>query len=393
MNSKSGMKNINTNRKHLLLVALFLVVFLAPGSLYSTSMRESPHGDKRKLPQGCASCHKGHGQYNTPMLPESEDVFCFECHGHYKNVEQTRRQGRLSRDTKAADLQREFEKAYHHPIERTGIHKYGETLPETDPSKPRHSECADCHNHHYPTETNTLAGVKGITMSGAQVQAVTQEYELCFKCHLTSANLPADQIGQMEVFDLTNRSFHPVVGPGKNSAVPSLMSPLTATSTIKCTDCHNNDDPRGPKGPHGSNYRYLLAKNYTETDGSEGSFQYELCYGCHRRSSILGNESFQYHSVHVSFAGTSCKTCHDSHGSAHNAHLINFDQLSVMPSSSGRTEYIDLGRRAGQCYLTCHGKDHNPGVYPAAQSNSSQKQTPAAAPDLPAGFRNFQRFR
>lgn len=384
--------DLDLKRMRFALLVLVFVLFLVPASLHSKSLKESPHGDRKKLPKGCESCHKGHGKPDTPMLTESRDVFCFECHGHFKSVEDARRKGALARDTKSADLQKEFEKPYHHPIEKTGIHTHNEVLPETDPSKPRHSECADCHHHHYTTQKNPLVGVRGISQNKASVQEVTFEYELCFKCHLSSANLPADQIGKMEAFDITNASFHPVVASGKNGDVPSLVAPLAATSVIKCTDCHNNDDARGPKGPHGSKYRYLLARNYTETDGTEGTFQYELCYSCHRRNSILGNESFQYHNLHISLVGASCKTCHNSHGSAKYTHLIDFDNSTVRPSSTGRLEFLDLGRRAGQCFLSCHGKDHNPGIYPSGQKSTIQKKTPGGDPGIP-GFFNFQRFK
>lgn len=386
------MKECNPRLKHLLMLSLFLILLLAPGSLYSMSLRESPHGDRKKLPHGCASCHMGHGKHNTPMLSENREAICFKCHGNSRSTDAARKKGDLGEDTKAANLQKEFEKPFRHPVERTGIHRYGETLPETDSTKERHCECADCHHHHYVTERNPIAGIRGTSMNGTKVEDVTLEYELCFNCHLNSANLPADQVGKMELFDITNRSFHPVEAQGKNSNVPSLIPPLTASSLIKCTDCHNNDDPRGPRGPHGSKYRYILARNYTETDGSEGPSQYELCYSCHRRSSILGNESFQYHSLHISSVGTSCKTCHDSHGSAQNTHLIDFDNsLSVRPSKSGRLEFMEIGHKAGRCYLNCHGKEHNPAEYPAT-TKSFEKQSPMKSLDGPA-FNNFQRFR
>jgi hypothetical protein len=43
--------------------------------------------------------------------------------------------------------------------------------------------------------------------------------------------------------------------------------------------------------------------------------------------------------------------------------LIDFDRTIIGPSSSGRLEYQRLGVRNGTCYLTCHGKDHNPATY------------------------------
>lgn len=352
------------------MISVLLVLFLTPISIYSKSTRERPHGDKSKLLRGCASCHRGHGKYNTPMLSEKKEFFCFRCHGHNVNVEKTKKEGDISKDTREINVQKEFDKPYRHPIEKTGIHVYGETLPEIDPSMPRHVECRDCHHHHYVTEENKMAGIKGTNRQRSKV-FVSSEYELCFNCHSYSANLPADQTNKAEVFDISNPSYHPVIAPGRNSYVPSLVPPLTVSSIIKCTDCHNNDDPAGPKGPHGSNYRHLLSKNFTETDGPEGTFQYELCYSCHRRSSILSNESFQLHSLHISSVGTSCRTCHNPHGSTRYTHLVDFDNRYVRPSSSGRLEFSDFGIRAGQCSLNCHGKDHNPAVYPATISTPS----------------------
>jgi len=380
---------VDTKRRYIIFLALFLSVFLLPSALYPRSIKDGPHGDKRRLPNGCGSCHKGHGKYDTPMLPEKRDVFCFRCHGHSKNVDETRKKGDLSRDTKSADLQKEFEKPHHHPIEKVGVHRYNETLPETDPSIPRHSECGDCHHYHYVTSENKMAGIGGINRNRAKVQSVSFEYELCFKCHSNSANLPSDQTDKVEQFDVSNPSYHPVVAPGRNNDVPSLIHPLTPSSTIKCTDCHNNDDPKGPRGPHGSIYRYILTRNYTTSDGQEGPFQYDLCYGCHRRSSILGNESFTFHSLHISSVGTSCRTCHNSHGSREYTHLIDLDNPYIRPSNSGRLEFIDLGRMAGECYLSCHGKNHDPEVYPASLK---PKEIPGVSPfqNLPGtkGFRN-----
>lgn len=361
-----------------LLIIFFLsILFLTPVSLYSNSQKDRPHGDKSKLPKGCASCHIGHGKYNTPMLSESEEVFCFRCHGYSSNVEKTMEKGDLAKDTKAVNIQREFEKPYRHPIEKSRIHRYGETLPEIDSSIPRHVTCSDCHHHHYVEEKNKSAGIKGTDRHGTKSGSVSFEYELCFNCHSDSANLPADQTNKTKTFDIANPSFHPVIAPGRNNDLPSLIPPLTASSVITCTDCHNSDDLSGPRGLHGSTYKYILAKNFSEIDGPEGIFQYELCYSCHSRSSILGNESFQLHSLHVTSVGTSCRTCHNPHGSTQYAHLIDFDNISIRPSSSGYLEFRDFGIRAGECFLSCHGKDHDPSVYPAQISTPSSFQLPS----------------
>lgn len=358
---------------------LFLLFFFIITNLYADSNKTKPHGDKSNLPKGCASCHKGHGEYNTPMLHESRKLFCFRCHGHSQNIEKTKKTGDLAMDIQEKDLQGEFDKAYHHPIEKDSVHHFGETLPEVDPSLPRHVTCADCHHHHYVSNDNKTAGIKGTNRQGMKTETVNVQYELCFNCHSYSANLLADQTNKAELFDAANPSFHPVVSSGKNSDVPSLIYPLTTSSLIKCTDCHNNDDPLGPKGPHGSKYEHILSKHFNISDGPEGISEYELCYSCHNRNSILGNESFPFHDLHIVISNISCRTCHNPHGSTQNAHLIDLDNISIWPSKSGQRGFTDFGPRAGECYLNCHGKDHDPAVYPSKPSTSSKTGTPSSS--------------
>ncbi len=364
-------------KKGLCIAAVFFLVswmiFLMPEALHSAV---SSHADPRNLPKGCASCHTGHGVLNTPMLPDDKETFCYRCHGPLSRVETAKGDRILGRDVEVVDIQREFEKPYGHYVENKGVHRYDEILPETDPSAPRHVECGDCHHHHLVSAENRMAGVSGIAVDGSTVPEVSKEYELCFKCHSKSANLPGDQTDKAEVFDISSQSYHPVMAPGRNFDVPSLSFPLTPSSMIKCTDCHNNEDALGPRGPHGSRYEHILARNYYDNDGPEGPSRYALCYGCHRRESILGNESFPYHREHVSVLSVSCRTCHNSHGSLMNSHLIDFDNISIRPSGSGILEFIDFGEKAGQCFLTCHGKDHDPATYPGEPFLPSLESTP-----------------
>jgi predicted CXXCH cytochrome family protein len=359
------------NKGKLLLMVSFVMFVLVPFQLYSQPLTGTAHGDKSKLPKGCGSCHVGHGLRRTPMLPAATAFFCFRCHGDPILIQAARAKGLIASQANTKDLQKEFEKPYHHPIEALQACGEQSELTVRDPSAPRCVACVDCHQQHYVQKNDLTAGVRGVNAQGAKVDTITDDYELCFKCHSYSANLPADQTNKAELFKVSNPSYHPVIARGKNTDVPSLIFPLTTSSRIKCTSCHNNNDPLGPKGPHGSIYRYLLAKNFSDVDGSESPSQYELCYSCHRRSSILGNESFRFHSLHISQAGISCRSCHNPHGSARYPHLIEFD-ISVGFSSSGRMEYISLGPRAGQCYLTCHNKDHNPATYPSGTLGPSQ---------------------
>ena len=139
---------------------------------------------------------------------------------------------------------------------------------------------------------------------------------------------------------------------------------------IFCGDCHNSDQGKGaggsgPSGPHGSLYAPILERQLTLSDGSqESSGAYALCYKCHNRSSILADESFPLHRLHVVDEQTSCLTCHDPHGSAQNTHLINFSSRSVQADSRGRLEFIDEGPQRGSCALSCHGVEHSPATYP-----------------------------
>jgi predicted CXXCH cytochrome family protein len=361
----------NTENKLFPWIVLLAFLSIAFSPVASLSIEDSLHLDKNKLPKGCGSCHKGHGMSNTPMLPQGRDVFCYRCHGVGSTFQDPKDKVYIAGGVTLPDIRKEFNKPYRHPVEITGIHKNGEILPETDRSAQRHAECADCHNHHYVTRENKSVNIKGVSSQGLTVQNITSEYELCFKCHSSSANLPADQRNKREQFNSSNPSYHPVISQGRNRAVPSLLYPLNASSLIKCTDCHNNDDSLGPNGPHGSNYEHILKKNFTLSEGSEGPYQYELCYSCHRRESILANESFYYHDLHISVVNASCRTCHNPHGSTQYSHLIEFDLMVVSPSSKGYTGFNDLGNKAGECYLTCHGKDHSPISYPTSQSLKS----------------------
>jgi len=50
--------------------------------------------------------------------------------------------------------------------------------------------------------------------------------------------------------------------------------------------------------------------------------------------------------------------------STNTTHLINFRTDIVQPNGAGLLEFEDQGRFRGRCYLSCHGKDHNPKTYP-----------------------------
>ena len=354
---------------------------------------------------GCESCHKPHTAGAPDRgLKAREELTCggsgSQCHG-------TTAIGR--------NIQAEFAKAYAHPTYTVtpSVHDASESptnpshpLPEVSAATPRHAECEDCHNPHAsyaattaaPKGSGKVAGVWGITSANtlalpSGTPPSVNEYEICFKCHADSVNMPqgtgtpyppypnrvALQWNKRVQFDPTSVSFHPVEARAKATAAPSLKAPWTLTSIISCTDCHDNDTGpnaptpgSGPSGPHGSNFKHLLAGRYDmdNQNTTESAAAYALCYKCHDRTIVLSNASCVEHDRHIRDQNASCSICHDAHGVAstqgtttNNAHLVNFDKRFVTPSSSGVLRWDQTSPRRGRCYLTCHGKNHNPESY------------------------------
>ncbi len=318
---------------------------------------------------GCLSCHQTHSAGHSERLFhfERDEDNCLNCHNGLVGE----------------DMVKEFEKYSGHFV---GAYEGVHDITETAGGSGRHVECVDCHNPHAmvtspavaPFIPGALKFVSGVTAEGTEIEHATYEYEVCFKCHgFNSSRIESDisryitQSNTVLEFDQGNPSFHPVEGRGVNTNVPSLYGGMDESSIIYCTDCHNSDSSSQVKGPHGSIHPYLLAYQYeTEDYTSESRSAYELCYRCHDRESILGDKSFEEHKKHIVGEDTPCSVCHDPHGISYsqgtdsgNSNLINFDRTVVFPDSDGRLEFEDLGTFRGQCYLTCHGEEHDPEDY------------------------------
>lgn len=346
-----------------------IVLVLAFSTVANAANASPIHLDKKNMRDGCASCHLG---FN--FTDGGGAYKCISCHGPSSDI------GAFdARGAKLKDITKDFAKNYRHPVfEKRGAHSSREILPEIDSVVPRHVDCADCHSPHFVTSANPYAGLRGKKVGNLSTP-ITKEFELCYLCHAESANLPLKSTNKKVEFAITNPSFHPVEGEGKNHAVVSLLRPYreksnspSDISVLKCGDCHSSDDSSAPRGPHGSKYQGLLTDNYLTGDNIvESSYAYGLCYKCHRRSSILGNESFTLHSRHITGernfkgGGTSCYTCHTSHGSVENKYLIRFNRDVVSESSTGKLKFVEKGTNTfhGECWLTCHGVDHNPKTY------------------------------
>ncbi len=367
---------MKTSSLLILSVILSAVVFTGVSHAAQKGKLTGIHGDKSILPKSCRACHRG-----MQMGITGEERTCLRCHGNRAERSDMEAAGymTLSSSLDMKDIEAELSKPYNHPVLTVGgVHQQREVLPEDLINAKRHSECIDCHDAHQLQKNAPYRGIskRGVGNFNADV---TEEYELCYKCHAESANLPADSSNKREEFRTTNPSYHPVEGEGANAYVISLKAPYAAKkeksgdiSTISCSDCHGSDNDSGPEGPHGSNYQGLLVDNYEMVSGrGESQRAYALCYRCHDRDSILANESFPYHAQHIQgnatrvFSGTSCFTCHDAHGSSNNQYLIRFNPRVVDANASGNLEFKAQGvaSRHGSCALSCHGVDHEPKSY------------------------------
>ncbi|MGA2246378.1 MAG: cytochrome c3 family protein [Verrucomicrobiota bacterium] len=315
----------------------------------------------------CASCHVPHAAGSKEELtrfqePEQNCVFCHGTQGPGQSV------------------MVDFNKMSVHPIYVNATSH----SPAENPINPpvRHVTCVDCHNPHAANKTpgnktvlaGALAGVTGVSAGGAVLRNVQHEYELCFRCHGDSAARGPATVPRQVVesdtrrqFNPGNISFHPVEAIGKNPASPSLLKPLTASSLVACTDCHNSDTGpanggNGANGPHGSTYAPLLERMLLVTDGRPyNANSFALCYKCHSNVAVDSNQnnSWAYHRQHIEDYRAACTTCHDSHG-ATQPHLINFNTAYVMPYN-GVIRYTSTGVNHGTCTLTCHdgtGQNH-----------------------------------
>ena len=320
----------------------------------------------------CRNCHRAHSAGHGPRLLTwaQEADNCNVCHG-----------GTVAQKNIAAEFA-SGAKFSRHPIDSL---QWTHDPLENPASMPRHVACQDCHNPHAatnkpavpPAVPGALQGVRGVGAGGVPVAESTFEFQVCNKCHgfsePTSPSFTRAEPTRIvsTKIDPGNQSFHPIASTGRNTTIRGLRSPYTAASMIGCTDCHNNNEwtastGMAPRGPHASLYAPILERNYLTSDRTpESAANYDLCYKCHDRSTLLREASGTFpHLKHVVEQQAPCAVCHDAHGSRQNAHLINFmtrdanGAAVVTPTATGRLEYVSTGVGRGTCNLTCHGKQH-----------------------------------
>ncbi len=337
----------------------------------ATNGRQLPFTNLRDA--ACNACHSSHNA-NVPerLLNGRSFQLCMSCHNGLFGSDMAS----VLNSRSGHRVMRLFE--FHDPAENFLV-------------KIPHVDCVDCHNPHAAqinpiarSAINAVPGrapvppamffTKGVTLVGAPILPSIFYDQVCLRCH---GDIPApvpgriirqrDSTGNIRTQLLpTTASAHPITFTSRLSPVdvPSLKPEYRTPQAIGCQDCHNNPDSKefggvGPSGPHGSRFDFLLVNNYETADyTSESPQAYALCYQCHERSSILGNQSFPYHSQHVVNGRTPCSSCHAPHGvtgsPTRHSHLINFDLAIV----GGERLYQDRGRFSGSCTLTCHGVRH-----------------------------------
>ncbi len=331
----------------------------------------------------------------------------------------------------ATNLEVEFAKGtngariYHHPIV------------DAEQSNGRSVECTDCHNPHQANAADKLRGVAGVDLTGNAVGFGTatdrpiQQYELCLKCHGDTYNSGRPRTTNKRLdLQLANSSYHPVAGPGHNTSnalAQQLLGGLTPTSTLECTDCHNNEgtaDTLGlasgsaasPQGPHGSTYPFILRANYrtdTEANGWNRN-DAALCFLCHDPTAFenkadqrtnFGEYDFgknqwkkNLHELHAHRLALTCTHCHyNTHSNQQvgtTDYLIDGVTYTGAPPATAKTRNvafspevragggkarptfeIDTTTRRRQCYLTCHGQRHKPKKYTPSPTGDTDSLT------------------
>jgi len=391
---------------------------LFPGGQYGSSFpAHAP--DKRGF---CVNCHWPHGwpddgapAQDYPRLwverydvaddgtdPDDAEDLCFTCHDG--SPASTNLRDEFAEGTNGASI-------FHHPVA------------DSEQSAGRSVECVDCHNPHRARSDNKLAGVTGVDLAGDPVGPGTAvdreiaEYELCFKCHGDAWNAARPETTNKRLdFQPGNSAFHPVTAAGRNRSANlagQLLGGLTPTSTIRCTDCHNNpatadafgparNSTASPQGPHGSTHASIRRAAYwTDLLGPAGwqRANFELCFLCHDPARLVEARRFDdgastnfyddvegednLHWLHLEDrADKSRATCKNCHFNVHSnvaadttqyridgvlfttppddvkTHLISFSP-DVQPfGGRARPEWsIDTTTRRRQCFLSCHGFD------------------------------------
>lgn len=366
---------------------------------------------------GCISCHAPHNAAGVSRLLRAiNEQDCLTCHGTGTAI--TSGMGAYS------NVGSEYLKPMAHPFPNS--QNQHDAAESTILNFNRHATCVDCHNAHGTEQVTTFGAAPAIRVSQMNIAGVSasdgttvltpasNQYENCLRCHGTSqGNTGSASYGYFPMRDVigspsrnvfaefatTASSSHPVMHISTSTLSQNSLrhfmenedgsqSTRAMGNQIFCTDCHNSDDNRefggkGPNGPHGSQYSHILERQYVfntaVTPG--GTVQnlnpspaisvtgpYALCDKCHDvGGSVLQNQSWNQHFLHISTWGFSCSVCHSAHGvpaqsgasNLSGERLVNFDMNVVAQNAYGPVTYSEANN---SCELVCHNAVHHAGT-------------------------------
>lgn len=381
----------------------------------------------------CLDCHNAHGSpylrlQARPLDSNNTSGECLFCHGGTTPAGYS--------FSTPPNVEPDLASTYSHPVFSTsGDHTDTEDYTSLISNGLRHADCMDCHDPHTvqaPSTTDQTAdlgdvsGVKYPTTSWSNWSSATpqtvfldpttnnlQAYE-CYKCHskfagnlptspssTNSSVYPAGSFQETDVakeFNPANQARHVVEGTsqmptytynGNTYYYGVFVNGWTATSTLKCTDCHTSSSS-GVLGPHGSANPFMLKGTWTPNKVNGSS---DLCFNCHDynfyagnnagsatvRSAYSGSTSIGYngHSFHAGqgvMTNFGCGACHGglphgwNHTDLNGGGLPMFGKSDPRPYSDATKMYDVQGETVNG---TFYGANEPPGQWNGEHSGSS----------------------
>lgn len=266
-----------------------------------TGKREHLHGPVAS--GSCTACHNSHTADHPKLLVAEGRELCLGCH-----------------EQMAASLK--TAKTIHKPMEGD-CNQCHEVHASNFPMQLKAAPLDLCESCHKETKAQ-------IATAKFKHSAVEKD-QACLNCHTphggAMAKLTKDNLGAacLTCHDkpLTTADRRPV------AAVTEVMNKeLSQHGPIRdgnCAGCHSL---------HGSQVSRLLAKPYPETFYAPFKLDdYGLCFSCHDKELVLqpkttgltrfrnGEENLHFLHVNRADKGRSCRACHSTHASTHEAHV------------------------------------------------------------------------
>jgi len=175
-----------------------------------------------------------------------------------------------------------------------------------------------------------------------------------------------DRLQNGEVFErfmsklLNHPQVKPLLSDEHFSVDGTLIEAWASQKSFRPKD--GSGDADGGANFHGQRRKNDTHASTTDPDSrlyrKAAGREAKLCYMCHDRRSVLGDESFRKHSFHIINQNTACYTCHNSHGSGNTKNLMVFNPAVVSPSNTGLGPQYIPDPVQTKCFLRCHNADH-----------------------------------